>query len=288
MKQYADLALYLERAAEKVPKESEAAALLLEQAAYAVIKADPPRLRLFAKHMFAAGEVYLDRGLLNNCVHSLGISYCLYEKSEWPELLARLYCLLGRAFERLQDVPKSYWFYKKLLELTIASPYLAEYDHAETLQQFLTAASRLKRTQTNCAEGGEQKEFAVHSLIQVCNDSFELFAPQDRLCSNTRDPLKCEEERNLGKYNRSQTWLSLGKMLDGDLSGVNEKSKNPKQKAREERLRDLTFWDETVPRRRVFMYTRKRRFVHAMEPIYLKFRCRNAISVKRAIHDRIQ
>ncbi len=293
--------------ASQLTREAELPAVFLEQTAFATVRSTPPLLRKFAHYMIYAGTLYLEQGLIQNAIYCLGISYQVYEKPNWPETLINLCSMLGSALADANDLENSFVFYKKLLEVSIG--FRGEGKQEAFLQLFLKAAERLRAhiLAENNPFVTDKKEklkevLQMHSLLKIQSETVEIFTAQDELYCNDdkrlyigkydmaqlkeRGLLQIEQAEaegeavsNEGVYNKSQSWLTLGKMIEGDMSNPFENSVNPKQRAREELLRDLWFYDERQSKRKAILYTKKRRFVYAMEPIYLKFRCRNPISV---------
>ena len=206
---------------------------------------------------------------------------------------------------RCKDAKETVEFYKKVLDVSIG--FRGEGKQELYLQAFLKAAERLKThwlTDTNPFVGDRKERLKetlqMHSLLIVQPDTVELFMAQDEIYCNdkkrlyinkydiphkmgkmlARDAEEEDEEANIENlYNKPQNWFMLAKMIDGDLANPFENSTNQKQKLREELLRDVCFYDERVPKRKAILYTKRKRFVHAMEQVYIKFRCKNPISV---------
>jgi len=304
-KRYIEAAEYMSRAAQYVTREAEFPALLLEQAAFSTIKDSQPLLRKFAHYMVYAGTFYFDQGFTHNAIYCLGTAYNIYEKPNWPESLIYLCNRLGSALSDAGDLENSFIFYKKLLDVSINSRGEGRQDIF--LQVFLRAAEKLKQSVLMSTNNPNTQEKAkklkeilnMNTILRIQPESFELFTSQDQIYCNEERRLykgrydmaqlkdmhqlmleRAEENEEIsteGIYNNSQSWLALGKMLEGDLTNPYENSTNPKQKAREEMLRDLWFYDEKQPKRKAILYSKKKRFVHAGEPIFVKFICRNLL-----------
>lgn len=289
-------------------REAEIPALFFEQAACSTVRASPPFIRKYAHYMHQSGRFYFEQGLLRNAIYCLGTSYQIYEKPNWPEILINLCDLLGNALAAINELEFSFTFYKKLLEVSIEFPGESKQDIF--LQVFLKSAEKLK-----CSIISETNPFApekksrlqellrLDSLLNVKHETVELFTSQDEIyCNNektlyigkydlllTREQIIHQNETSdmpdgdlptiEELYNHTQTWMTLGKMLDGDLTNPHFNSLNAKQKIREEILRDLWFYDEKQQKRKAILYTKRKRNVYAMESLFIKFRCRNPLSV---------
>eukprot|EP01022_Parablepharisma_sp_SALTPOND_P008445 TRINITY_DN136028_c0_g1_i1.p1 TRINITY_DN136028_c0_g1~~TRINITY_DN136028_c0_g1_i1.p1 ORF type:complete len:1040 (+),score=107.72 TRINITY_DN136028_c0_g1_i1:896-4015(+) len=303
-RRYIEAGEYIARAVQYVTREAELPALLMEQAAFSTIKDASPLMRKFAHYMVFAGTFYFDQGFIHNAIYCLGISYHIYEKPNWPETLIYLCNKLGSALADANDLEHSFIFYKKLLDVSIT--WRGEGRQDIFLQVFLRAAEKLKNSvmdETNPFLQDKKEKLKevlqMHTLLKIIPESLELFTSQDQIYCNDERRLfhgkydmaqlkdlrqiqlemaeEDEEVSTEGVYNNSQSWMALGKMLDGDLSNPFENSMNPKQKAREEMLRDLWFYDEKQPKRKAIMYCKRKRFVHALEPIFVKFVCKNPL-----------
>jgi len=267
-----------------LPKNTEIPALLYEQTAYCSLKITPPILRKFSENIVLAGEFYLEQHLSKNSIYCLGISYYLFEKSCWFNILMRICELLIISLERINDNLNILRFYRKILEIMIK--YAINDNQAEIYQKYIKSAEKVNSEKEKLSDS--QKELVERLLeeqnfIKIKVESFELFTNQDKFYTNSKENMFYEEEeqnsekkKNKGVYNKSQDWLTLAKMIDGDLSEIVENTANPKLKQREEMYRDLFFCNEN--KKSLSLYTKRRRTVYCMEPMKLRFYLQNNIN----------
>jgi len=287
-KSYIETAEYILRASQQVVRERELAAILLEQAAFCNIRDPYPRLRKFAHYMIHAGVFYFDQMLVENAIFCLRTSYRFYEKPNWPESLIYLCSKLGNALTSNNDLENSFIFYRKLLQITID---WKEESKDIFLKLLLQSGEKLKAKiiEDSSIENKEEeikRLLNMHNSLEILPNSIEIFTSQDQIYCNDQSKLFAgaydkaqiiykqeqiddNEKKTEGEPNNPQTWFVLGKMIDKNLS-------NPS----EEMLKDLLFFDEREPRRKITMYCENERFVHVSEAILLKFVCKNPLGVE--------
>jgi len=283
VKKYSHASTHLSNICNCVLKEAEAPGLLTEQAAYALINSSTASIRKFSRYLMFAGNYYLNQALFNNAIHCLVISYFLYKKSNWPEVLASISNSIAHAFSNVNNYRQEFAFFRRLLD--VITFWNIEINQEYHLNSLVNAAEKLKSTAELSLEE-VNKILQMNNLVKI--SVVGILAAQDKIYSNVESILfnKCYDmpkkpELKLsspkGVYNIPQLWMTLGKMIDGDLSNPYEDSKDPKHKLKEERLRDLWFYDEKYTQTRTILYTKKKRFVYALEHVYLSFQCKNPL-----------
>lgn len=300
---------YLARAAQCVGHEAELSCLLYEHAA--LCSARSLLVRKFALHMGHAGTHYLRTKCIDNSIYCLELCYKLYERANWPEILLNTCTHLAKALEEAKNYSRSFDFHKKLLQISVA--WAISEPQEVFFKALVESAKQLRASVVAGSEfAGEEraqraKECAqMHDLFEIHLNSVEIFTPQDQLYCNdinklffgtydmaqivyrkTRFELTEEDlaQSVEGVANMPQSWTTLGKMLDEDLNDPIENSDDPKMVRREEKLRDLYFNDERHPKKKVLLYSEKKRFVYVNEPLIIKFECRNPFNVNIPVNN---
>eukprot|EP00826_Nyctotherus_ovalis_P051980 TRINITY_DN6535_c0_g2_i1.p1 TRINITY_DN6535_c0_g2~~TRINITY_DN6535_c0_g2_i1.p1 ORF type:complete len:495 (-),score=157.48 TRINITY_DN6535_c0_g2_i1:42-1526(-) len=300
---------YLARAAHCVAHEAELSCLLYEYAG--LYSARSLLVRKFGLYTVHAGTHYLKTKCIDNSVYCLELCYKLYERANWPEILLSICTHLAKALEEAKNYTRSFDFHKKLLQVSV-SWAISEPQEA-FFKALVESAKQLRASIVGSSEfGGEEKmqrakEYAqMHDLFEIHLNSVEIFTPQDQLYCNdinklffgtydmaqivykkTRFELTEEDlaQSVEGVANMPQSWTTLGKMLDEDLNDPIENSDDPKTVRREEKLRDLHFNDEKHPKKKILLYSEKKRFVYINEPLIIKFECRNPFNVNIPVNN---
>ena len=280
---YLEAAEYLKKIINLANTDIQLHALLLEQAAIATIKSSPLLIRKFTKDMMTAGIVYSYNGLNYNAIFCLHFAFSLYEKINWPGILICICKYLSKSLETIDHSHLAFPFYKRLIEVLIEWPN--EGNQNTYFQSFINSAIKHK---AQLDKELIHKRFEMNMLLHIFLDSVVIFTEQDKMDSNVKEllsykgfdivqPLTRGYIRE-GKYNTPQLWITLRKMIDGDIESRFENNRNTKQMLREEELRDLYFYDERSSGKRVILYTKKKRFVYVNEKIYLRFVCKNPLA----------
>lgn len=276
---------HLARINNYVLTEKEVPGLFSEQSAFELIKSSAPSVRRLARNLMHAGNYYLEQALSNNALNCSMISYCLYKKAGWPGVLISICKSLAKAYANVNNYQEEFEFYRRLLKIAMQWKFEGDYD--SYLKALLTAAEKFKSTTTLPPEEINHI-LQTDSLLEINGKTVGVFTSQDKLYSNveamlyhkqfdlpTTPVLKLPSPE--GVYNTPQTWMTLGKMIDGDLSNPYDNSVDTKQKLKEEKLRDLRFYDEQYTPSKTILYTKRKRFVYANEYIYLSFQCKNPL-----------
>ena len=297
MRKYTRAGMWMWNTAKLISSEIGVFPLFLEQGAFTIIKNQTQLLRKFSSNLADAGSVYSSQDFTRNAIYCFGTCYFIYRRTQWPEIVINLCLSLARILHKVNLIEQSFIFYKRLMEMSIT--YHFEGSH---LQALMHTAEELTRKVNNCSSTPGDKArvkeiLKMNTILKINPQSIEFFTTQDQICCNnkcllfkdefdksqfhdTRVPDKTQKEENIDKvYNNAQSWILIGKIIDGDLSNTYENSLNVKQKLREELLRDLWFYDEKYADRKAVLYCKKKRFVYAIEPILIKFVCKNPLHV---------
>jgi len=189
--------------------------------------------------------------------------------------------------------------------LNIAEKIKKKFTKPPTEQEETTKESNInpikdKAEETNKEETIMEQDIKLKTILQmnslliILKETLEFFLSQDQIYCNDKQRLYRQAydlaERHVKNenvvekydemvYNRTHLWMTLGKLMDGNLADPFDNSLGEAQIAREEGLRDLLFYDIKHPEQKAMLYTRKKRIVHAGESVYLKFFCKNPLSV---------
>ena len=284
--------------------EDELPCILYQQAALCHASNPSLSIRKCLQCLFNAGIWYAHRKFYENAIYCLNISYKFYVKSNWPGILICICIQLGNSLLAIKHFEEAFEYHKKALNVSIEWKVIEE--HKRIFKLFIETAKILKESilsDSKLSESDKTKRIKeiikMDTLIDIELKSVEIFTPQDQMYSNdpnrlffgTYDMAKITykkayfemTEEDLaqtteGVPNNTQSWITLGKLIDADLNEPIEYSTDPVQIKREEKLRDLYFSDEKHPKRKALMYCNKKRIVHAFETIIIKFSCTNPLN----------
>ena len=277
---------YLEKNAKILLTHNEVPALLYEQSAYVNLRKNPQMIRKFVHRLFLAGEIYYHQGILTNTVYCFGVCHILFSDKYWAGILSRIYTILIDCFTKLDDLINTFKIHKKYFELSIKIE--PEKNHNEIYTKFLNSSVKLSHyindPQSKLDDTKKKEsinEFDIPCLLSIKTETFDLRSTADEFYTNCLDASNLKQGDINGLYNESQSWLSLGRMLDEDTfkSNLKESPKKRMIKSREESLRDLVFYDEIIPINKIPLYFRRERLVHLPEPIELRFRIKNPLNI---------
>ena len=184
LKRYSDASDYIGKISQYASRESELSGLFLEQSAFTLLNSNAPSIRKFAKYILYAGTLYTNQSLSLNAIYCLATSYYIYEQASWPEILIYICNCLGKSFASINDLKRSFSFFKKLFETSIQ--WSKREQQSLHLEIFLNSASRLKSSVGDDYKSVEDI-FQMNDLLLVYSRSVTIYTNQDRICSNNSE-----------------------------------------------------------------------------------------------------
>ena len=206
--------------------------------------------------MFEAGERYYVQDLTKNSAYALLICYKLFEGKYWKRILVRLYELLANNFNVLNDHKSVFMFYKDLIEF-----YDTETEHEEVYTKLLKVSNELNTEESK--EMPEASSLITIKPVSIMNDS-------DTFCTNNEGYNLSESMDE--KYNKTQSWTSLSRMLSKNALIEDNIELND--------VLDFPFYDTKSSVERLNMHFTIQRTVYASEPILISFSIKNKLKTK--------